>query len=174
MSLPPIYDPGEFDEELFRPTEPLPDWKTGTDKVKQQAFLVWAVNALDELDRPGLRDQLLRMESDHTHQLLRERTDRPLFETLKREQLPHLTWKAFCRARYGAMPPKLSEKRGPKPNAKVAAAIEDWSQLTFLFRHYYKSRNRMTPPSRIDILKARYGLSEAECITVETECTRDK
>jgi hypothetical protein len=173
VRLPPFYRPGEPQDE-DGPHEGLPEWDTGTDKEKQQAFLQWAVEALDMIDTPRLKDELKKMESDYNIRLLVKHFDKPVFDNLKRNELPHLTWKAFCKARYGWNPSKIPERRGRKGDPKIADAIADWSRLTLLFRINFNRWKRLSPPSRIDILKARYQLSEAQCLTVEAKCTKAK
>lgn len=148
----------------------LPPWHSD-DQDEQQAFLRWAVDALDEFDPHDLSDWMERANSDHNVRRVLEYGDRPLFERL-RADLPHLTWEAFCAARYGPRPKKPLGKRGPKGSAKVAAAKADNARLTILFLRCYGETTRPGHPSRMAILEARHGLNAKDYATVENYITK--
>jgi hypothetical protein len=148
----------------------LPPWHSD-DRDEQQAFLRWAVDALDEFDPHDLSEWMERANSDYNVRQVLEYGDRPLFERL-RVDLPQLTWDAFSAARYGPKPNKPPQKRGVKPNAKVAAAKADNARLTQLFQRYYGETTRPGNPSRMAILNARHDLSAGEYTTVENYITK--
>lgn len=148
----------------------LPPWHSDV-TAEQEAFKRWAVNALDEFDPHDLADWMKRAHSDYNVRLTREFGDGPLFERL-RADLPHLTWDLFSAARYGPQPVKPPQKRGVKPNAKVAAAKADNARLTQLFRSYYGETTRPGHPSRMAILDACHQLSPDEYATVENYITK--
>lgn len=148
----------------------LPPWHSDK-REEQEALLRWAVDALDDFDPRDLGERLAAMNSPHNVRRTRELFDRPLFERL-RADLPHLTWEAFCAARYG---PKVSPppgKRGRKGSGKVAAAKADNERLTILFERHYGRTKREAHPSRMAILETRHQLTTDEYLTVENYITK--
>lgn len=171
-----LFAPGEVDDDAYGPPAdeiylPLPLWNPGPLRSQQDAFTQWCLAMLDrEAEEHNLEAAMRELQGDERAiELLRDIAEEPLFKIAK-TQMPFLTREAFQLFRHGAEERALrpSKKRGRKPNPKVVAAVIDNARLTALFkRHFHGDYRRPSKPGRIDILRARHGLTEAECNTVE-------
>jgi hypothetical protein len=147
----------------------LPPWKSH-DPVEQEAFMRWAVAALDQLDHEQLTAPshpanvalFLDFVAAGNAARAKEAAD---FEQV-RATLPHLTLEEFRRGRDGPRPvlPQAPAKPGTKaidPALKRSRTVElaaaDNERLTELFaRHYPGKKNRVTRPSREAIIRERW------------------
>lgn len=159
-----IYD--EFD----RPQDPPPNWDTENDPEQVEAFMQWALDALDEFAPPGLNDALQLMQSDYTARLMWKTlgVDDLEFEEARR-LMPHLTRKAFDKYRHGPMPKKPRQKPGNRPYMPIDAAVADNANLTTLFKRHFGKVQRKTKPTRETILTKRHNLTDDEWARAATE-----
>jgi hypothetical protein len=173
---PRIYRPGERDEDAYGPAAPdesvlpVPPWEPQTDG-ERRAFIDWSLEMLNrEAQEPELEQAMRELQADERAVvLLGDLVDEPVFRQAC-ALMPGLTREAFRHYRHGPQEPpaKKPKKRGIKANPKVVAAVIDNARLTSLFkRHFGGLYRRPSKPSRIDILRARHGLGDWECDTVQ-------
>lgn len=182
MTPPPrIYRPSEVDDAAYGPAEPpalpLPKWKPGPGREREE-FTAWCLDMLDRIaaDDESLERAFREAAADEEAVLpFRRMVDAPLFEEA-RKLMPLLKLKDFERFRYGDQKDntRKRKKSGPKPNPKVKAAIVDNSRLTAVWLKHFGVARRDDFPRRIDILSARYDMTEDERDTLDNYLSKNK
>lgn len=174
-----IYRPGEVDDDAFGPPLPelpLPKWRP-TPGAEQEQFTHWCLAKLAEVASEEELEAACRvLQADaEAEDMLRDLVEEPLYQQAL-ALMPLLTRDVFRLYRHGPpSPANVQPDAGGRPaDPKIAAARIDNARLTILFKLHFGQHRRPCRPSRLDILRARHELSEAQCKTLEGYLSKAK